>query len=78
MSKKDKRVVCNCDNPEGEVYVDAPSYDNETYILMRRDGTVTNRWADGVVGVPEEIREDAEQDEEPFCPDCESYCEWDT
>lgn len=36
-------------------------------VLVNGDGTVTNRWGDGVAGVPAEARRFADEDEQPWC-----------
>lgn len=35
----------------------------ELEVIVRRDGTVTNRWGDGTYGVPEHIRKLADQED---------------
>jgi len=38
---------------------------------------VTNRFGDGTTGVPLVVRALVqEQEEDPFCPACESFCSW--
>lgn len=47
--------------------------DGELSILLNKEGQATNRWEDGTVGVPEDVRLDAEEhsiDCPPVCPDC--------
>ena len=39
-------------------------------VIQNPEGESTNQWADGTVGVPEEIRDICEADEEPMCGKC--------
>lgn len=69
-------AVCDCDEqrPADNLWARVPDdgSDRDT-VVVRRDGRVTNRYADGVVGVTDEDEEAAEQDDEPFCPECDEY-----
>ena len=38
-------------------------------VIVYRNGTVSNRWADGTAGIPELIAELAGEDESPYNPD---------
>jgi len=38
-------------------------------VIVYRDGTVTNRWADGTAGIPDLIAELAAEDESPYNPE---------
>ena len=45
-------------------------------LVDAQTGRATNRWADGVAGVPKELKELAEEDDSPVCPICFEYCAW--
>jgi len=45
-------------------------------IIIYADGTASDRWADGTVGVPPEAADMAAADEEPYCPVCDEYAKW--
>jgi hypothetical protein len=50
---------------------------SEVGVIQNNDGSSTNRYADGIVGVTPEIQEIAAVDDEPVCaehPDC--YVKW--
>ena len=49
---------------------------SEARVILTRDGKATNKWEDGVVGVPEEIQELAESDESPEGADGELADIW--
>ncbi len=42
--------------------------DTEMAVIVQRDGTVTNRWEDGTVGVPDDVKQRADFDESPIKP----------
>lgn len=42
----------------------------EMGIVVNWHGEMTNRWEDGVVGVPEELREFVEEETEAICVTC--------
>ena len=44
-------------------------------VIVYRDGTVSNRWYDGVKGVPAEIARLAAEDESPCDPDSEELAD---
>ena len=47
-------------------------------VIQDNEGIGTNRFVDGTIGVPDNVREEAELDEEPVClehPDC--FITWD-
>ena len=39
-------------------------------------GEATNRFGDGTIGVPKELSDLAEEDEEPYCTECWDRCIW--
>ena len=45
-------------------------------VLLTNDGTATNRYYDGTVGVPQETQEQAEADEEPLCAEHLEHIDW--
>ena len=51
-------------NGEMDVMVDAET------------GEATNRFYDGIRGVPSDLAEFAEADESPMCPECLQECDW--
>lgn len=71
------QAICDCESQsdDDELYAKPVEYPEywDVPVIMLRDGTVTNRFADGVVGVPEKMAEAVKNDEEPYCPECESY-----
>lgn len=48
----------------------------ETAVLLENDGSPTDIWADGTMGVPKDIQEMAEAEEEPYCAQCKGDIEW--
>lgn len=44
--------------------------------IIYGDGTASNRWADGIVGLLPEQTEAAEADESPMCPDHYAEVAW--
>lgn len=71
-------AVCSCEqqDEDDELYAKVPDDGTgRSLVVIRRNGDVTNRYASGVVGVTEGDRTMAEQDEEPYCPNCGSYIE---
>jgi hypothetical protein len=48
----------------------------EESVVMETDGTVTNRWYDGTVGVSADDRKEAEESEIASCPICGADVEW--
>ena len=36
-------------------------HDEDCYVIVNRAGKCTNRWVDGTVGVPDEVKRDAEE-----------------
>ena len=50
--------------------------DDRICVIVNGDGTATNRWADGTVGLNPEQKEYAEADESPICPDHHCEIEW--
>lgn len=74
------RYVCECPADEQQpdddhLRVGTPEiYDyGEMPILIRRDGRATNRWADGVAGVPVQFQERAELEADAYCDSCRTY-----
>lgn len=57
--------------PTGDHYPDELVADSgeEVEALVYGDGTPTNRYADGVVGLSEDAAARAAEDESPVCPD---------
>lgn len=45
-------------------------------VLAYEDGSISNRWADGTVGVTRKIREEAEACESAYCPNCWIDARW--
>lgn len=77
------RYICECSADEQHPHDDhlrvgTPEiYEySEIPILVRRDGRATNRWADGVAGVPTQLQERAELEIEAYCDNCCTYAEW--
>lgn len=48
----------------------------EEGVFLTNNGTPTGQYADGSFGVPREVREVAEEDEEPLCAECFNYVDW--
>lgn len=78
IETSDSGVLAICDCPEQRsddiLYAHGrPGYDAHELVQITRDGTATNRYADGVAGVTEEDAQAAENDGEPFCSVCGDY-----
>jgi hypothetical protein len=48
----------------------------EIDVLCESDGTPTNRYADGTVGVSDIDRQEAETDDSVMCPEHYAECNW--
>lgn len=68
-------AICDCksQNPTDELFAIVNARDDRGVVLVRRNGDVTNRYADGVAGVIEKDRVRAENESELYCPGCENY-----
>ncbi len=50
---------------------------SELGVIVDRDGNATNRWEDGVVGVPEDVVSWIQADDcAPYCPLHDQETEW--
>lgn len=80
MFRRAKRHLYWCDydsDPEDlELIVQVPSDIDGIGVVVRLDGTVTNRWGDGTVGVPEDIVREATAEVEAGCPMCSTLYVW--
>ena len=47
-------------------------------VIVYASGKASNRWADGTAGVPVLVRQEAEEDDEPYCPICHEVARWRT
>lgn len=56
--------------------VGKPLLITQTGVLVNPDGTATNRFFDGTVGVSEELKEAAEESELVICIECGERAEW--
>jgi len=48
----------------------------EVGVILTNSGRATNRWEDGTIGVPPEVQEMAEADEQPICGECRGEIDW--
>jgi len=72
--RTESEVLEKC-NSQDEFYV-FPVI-NVDGVIVKRNGTVTNRWADGTRGVPEGIAKLAANEESPYsCETDEEAVEW--
>lgn len=67
---------CGYLKPDNEVIVGVP--DVELGVIVYGDGQASNRWEDGVVGVPGHIREAANQEVDGLCAECHSPVVWES
>ncbi len=51
-------------------------FDSENGVIVNSDGTSTNRYYDGIIGVDEELQESAELETEGSCINCGGLVEW--
>lgn len=61
-----------CDDDEFIVYANTLLPGMELGVIVQRNGVVTNRWSDGTVGVPDEVKEIVEGVEDRFTMDGDS------
>lgn len=78
MEKRKQRwMFCNkeLDNPEACNGYDIMYLDTGTEERIQgfRNGDTTDRWEDGTAGVPLDVQEWAQEDEQPFNPECGEY-----
>lgn len=62
--------LCNCEPKEFIVAVTDYETGKRIKVIGYRDGTISNRYDDGTVGVPDHIRELADESEDWYCIDC--------
>ena len=65
--------------PNGHVNNEVMAFTSEEEIGIMLDaqtGEVTNHYADGTRGVPEEIGQLARDSGNPYCPICVEECDW--
>lgn len=72
---------CSCENPEDPpVFVVVPGPEalnpDRLAVLVHADGTCTNRFDDGSIGVSKELSDLAEDEESAHCPVCMAEAEW--
>jgi hypothetical protein len=69
--------VCPNGHKLTEVIASLPDSNGEMDVLVDAEtGEATNRFYDGIVGVPDDLAELAEADESPMCPECLGECDW--
>jgi len=66
----------NCDCNPSQFVVYPLEVSDGLGILVEPDGKVTNRFADGTVGVPLDIQKSAEDCESAGCPICGKEATW--
>jgi len=71
------QATCKCNPIEFIVlpYTE-DSVDEELGVIVYPDGEVSNRYGDGTVGIGPELRAEAEDCEDAYCPTCLSPAKW--
>jgi hypothetical protein len=74
------KATCKCNPNQFVAYPYSDDEDDESDgVLVEKDGTVTNRFEDGIVGVSEGLQKDAQESADNggvYCPICGADAEW--
>jgi len=69
-------MVFVCKNGHSDEVAVYPAGDYDVGIVVSRDGSRTNRWEDGTIGITDEQYDDTREETEGICMTCQADSNW--